>query len=108
MLKGIKLPNLVIANNTAISSVLAETLLQWGLSLYIGAPATLTGTVVVQVQTKGSSTWRTLREGALDVTISAGRAYRVDFPAGLSGIRLNSSTNEGAERTFEVSLVESN
>jgi len=70
-----------------------------GLTIY--APATLTGTVTIEVLPYGDATWRTLQSGGADVTIAATKAVVISPPA-FADLRLHSSGAEGADRDFFV------
>lgn len=70
-----------------------------GISIH--GPAALTGTVTVQVQPAGDSTWRTLQSGGVDVTIAAGKTIVISPPA-FADLRLHSGSAEGANRDFLI------
>lgn len=69
--------------------------------ILIAAPATLPESVSVQVLPAGSSEWRVLQSGGVDVTVAAGKAI-VLSPAPFNDIRLLAGAAVAADRTFDV------
>lgn len=73
-------------------------------AITVYAPATLTGTVTVQVAAdEVSPTYVDLYNGATAATCPVSRGTRWEL-AGHRALRLNSSAGEAAARTFEVTL----
>ena len=94
------LPTLTIANAGTESNAIGGFDDAEALTLY--APATLTGTVTVEVEpTIGGSSFVDLTSAGSDVTIGAGNAL-VLSPITFRQLRLSSSLAEGAERSFSV------
>ena len=71
-----------------------------GRRLSVTSPATLTGTITIQVvPIEGSSTWTTLQVNGTDVTIAAGKTNL--FPmSSWRDMRMHSSGAEGGARDF--------
>lgn len=74
--------------------------------MVVYAPAALTGVVTIQLAPSyGSSSWKTLQQGGVDVTVAAGKAASV--PVGAFGdLRFHSAGAEGAARDFDIVLQE--
>ncbi len=100
---GVFLGNLTIPISTKPSSALDGRLLRTVSSLVIHAPAALTGTITIQVPDALSSpTYNNYQETpGTDVTITAGDAILLK-QVPMHGIRVNSGSNEAAERVFPV------
>lgn len=98
---------LVIEAGQTESSVLKFNDLRWLRDLEIIGPASLDGTVTVEVTTKRnpeSTDWAAQQSGGSDVTVPAGKAIaltRVPF----AGLRLVSDAvgGETAKREFQIS-----
>lgn len=96
----LSIPNNTKPSNAAIIGYQADRVV----NVAIWSPATLTGTVNVQTS-PDNSTWSNLElDGGSDVAIAASKALV------LRGIvakylRLNSGTNEGAQRDFQVIVL---
>ena len=77
----------------------------------IFAPASLTGTITVEVtgnldaELSSSVRWATLQSGGADIEVGASEAVPVDF-VGYHAVRLASDSTEGSPREFIVSGVE--
>ena len=100
------LPDLVIASSgTDSSAVAADPHYQRARAIIIQAPATLTGTITVQVSLDGGTTYADLQSGGADVTIAAASVAVIDFQ-GWTHLRVKSGSAEGAERTFIAKAVE--
>ena len=70
--------------------------------LGVDAPATLTGTITVQVEpTSTGAAWATLTSQGSNVTVPAGSSVSI-FPITFGQIRLSSSAGEAAARSFTV------
>ena len=95
--------NLVIAISATGSNVISGIKDARALCIYAPAsPATLTGTVKVQVYpTAGTVSPRDLTSAAVDITVAAGDAVVITDIA-FTRLRLLSSSAEGAARTFHV------
>lgn len=101
MINDFHLTDLVIASGTDESNVLDRAEFKWADGFIIGAPGTLTGTITIEVSLDGGSTYHTLQSAGSDVAIGAGDAVTIDMKA-WDKLRLASSGNEGATRTFKV------
>lgn len=66
--------------------------------LMIGGPASLTGTVVVEISIDGTN-FITLTAGGVNVVVTAGKATPIDFVC-FAKLRVKSSASELAEREF--------
>ena len=100
---GVFLGNLVIPINTKPSSVISGRILRTVGSVEIHAPAALTGTITVQsANDLDDTTFNNIQSPpGTDVVITAGDTTTLTrVPA--HGIRVNSGSDEGAERTFPV------
>jgi hypothetical protein len=73
------------------------------LAITIYAPAALTGTVNVQVQPVGSSSWMTLQSAGSDIVVGAGKAVVIN-PVAFGDLRLASSAAEAADRAFAIDV----
>ena len=114
-LVGTRVGQLTVLGGSTSSGTLRGTIASGGLALTEGqikvlrasrrltivAPATLTGTVKVQVSPDAGVSWRYLNEDGSQVVVTANEAR--DFgPAALDDLRLISSAAEGADRVFDV------
>lgn len=72
----------------------------------IQAPATLSGTVTVEVSLDEGSSFAALQSGGVDITVGGGKCVVIDFMA-WDQLRLNSDAGggEGAERIFKFRAV---
>ena len=91
-------PTLTIANGATNSGALGN-LLRKARALRIFAPATLPETITVFVSVNGVDWVST------GTTLSAGEATLVEFPAS-QDMRLTAGAAVGADRVFEVYIVE--
>ena len=106
---GIKLGTLTIPSGTKPSNAIGGRQLRTVGALTVIAPSALTGTVTLQVPDGiGSSpTFVNLTRpsgsagGTEDVTIAASKAVTIENTP-MHSIRVNSGTNEGANRAFEL------
>ncbi len=79
--------------------------------LTIFSPATLTGTITVEVtgnldaELPNLVEWVALQSGGSDITVGAAEAVPIDY-VGYHGIRLQSGSTEASPRVFRVSGVE--
>ena len=98
-----KMGNLVIASSgTTTPERTAKADYGDAENIVIFAPATLTGTVTVEVSDVPGGTFVPLQSGGADVTLPAGKATtitEVGFPA----MRFKSGSAEAAARTFILS-----
>lgn len=101
---GVFLGNLVIPNGTKPSNAISGRVLRTLKSLSITAPAALTGTITIQTPDGigTSPTFFALQSPpGTDITIAASKTIVItSLP--MHGIRVNSGSSEGAERTFQV------
>jgi len=98
------LPDLVIpsTNNSNAISLFEDA---YGVS--VQAPPTLTAcqvTVQVAVSSGAAATFSTLQSGGADVLLFAGKAL-IMTPLPYRQFRINSTTAEGASRTFQAAKV---
>ena len=94
------LPTLTIPNGLSTSNALKDFDDAFGIAIY--SPATLSGTVSVQVEPTSSGTsFVTLQSGGSDVTLPAGKATILN-PVPWKQMRLVSGAAEGADRSFAV------
>jgi hypothetical protein len=100
---GVFIGNLVIANGGTDSTAISGRILRTVRSLEIHAPAALTGTITVQSANDiGNTTFNNVQSPpGTDTVITAGDTTTLTVvPA--HGIRVQSGSAEGAERTFPV------
>ena len=91
---------MTIANNGSTSN--AVGVLDDGWAIWIYAPATLTGTITLEVEASSTGTsFVTQQSGGSDVTIPAGKATPLS-PIGFRQMRVTSNAAEGAERVFRL------
>lgn len=96
----VNLPDLTISNAGTTSNAIGS--IDDAEAIVIYAPATLTGTVTVQVEpTETGTAWVDLTSGGSDVTIAAGNSVTIT-EGGFRQLRLSSSAAEGAARVFSV------
>lgn len=69
-------------------------------TISIWAPATVTGTVGIEVSYDGTN-WADLTSGGSDITIAGGNVVTITDP-GFSGLRVVSGSTEADTRTFNV------
>lgn len=86
------------------SSLAADPHFQNATGLIIFAPATLTGTIKVQVSID-DSTYYDLQSSGADVNVAASDAVPITFQ-GWNYIRVTSDMAEGGARTFTIKAVE--
>ena len=101
---GVALADLVIPNGTKPSNVISGRILRTVKSISITAPATLTGTISIQIPDGigTSPTFTNLQSPpGTDITIALSKSIVITSMP-MHGIRVNSGSNEGAERTFKV------
>ena len=97
-LQVVDLPNLTIPNGTSTSNAIGILDDAWGLGLW--TPATLTGTVTIEVSPDDTgTTWAPLQSGAVDVQPAAGKHTTIN-PIAFKRIRMTSGAAEGADRVF--------
>lgn len=92
---------LTIPNGTKPSNVLVVNLTRLATRWIFVTPAAFTGTVSVEGNHDGSTTTLPLKADGTDVTLTAGRVHSWWYP-GLKAIRVNSGSNEGADRIVQV------
>jgi hypothetical protein len=104
---GYDIGTLTIPNGTKPSNVIAAYgNFALAKELLIAAPATLTGTVTVRVSLDGGTTYVDYGEVAgTDLTVGAGNTVRVQN-LGFTHLKVESGSNEGADRAFVVRAVE--
>ena len=103
--RGITLPDLVIPNSTAVSNVIDKEVYRAADRFLIGAPATQPDTVTVEVSFDAGTSYHTLQSAGSDISLAAGKAT-VILAAGWDKMRLASSGNVAAERTFILKMIE--
>jgi len=100
-LKVFQIPDLVIELSETLSNVLRPDDLKRATRLLIIGPATLTGTVSLQIS-DDNSTWATLTDSTgEDITLTAGKAKEITINE-RSYVRLQSSMSEGGNRRFKI------
>lgn len=98
----------VIANGATESNTLDFTNPRGRMSaraLHVYAPATLTGTITVEVSNNAGSTWFGLKIGGSTPGITAAFCNILDVEPAWDLMRLKSGSAEGAERTFTIVIV---
>ena len=94
------LPSLIFSTASTTSN--AVGILDDAVSLGIFSPATLTGTITVQVEPSSTGTaFVALQSGGTDVTLPASKATIIS-PVSFRQIRLITGTTEAAARTFPL------
>jgi len=101
VLNLVHLADLVIANGGTDSNNIEVDAVN---DLCIFAPATLTGTINVQVSPDASN-WFDLKSGGSNVAVAASAAV-VITNGGFKYLRVHSGSAEGAARTFNASMQE--
>ena len=104
---AIKLVDLVIPNSAAVSNVIDSERYRFADRFLIGSPSALTNTITIEVSIDKGTTYHTLQSAGSDITLGAGD-ITVVLAGGWDKMRLASSGNEGAERTFELKMIEQN
>ena len=98
----VNLPSIVLTTSGSPSTGNALTDLTDIYAISIIGPATLTGTVSIQVEpTSSGTTYATLQSGGVDVTVAAARAI-VIAPFPYKQITLVSTATEDSPRTFRL------
>ncbi len=98
------LADLVIPINTKPSNALAKAKFKTARALSFSGPNTLNGTVVVQG--KGvDGAWRNVQVGVADLYVTVDDIALVEYPGRFEEVRLNSSVNQTAARTFECQVI---
>ncbi len=100
-----KMQDFVIPNGTAVSNNISSDRYRFADRFLIGAPSALTGTITIEISIDGGTTYHTLQSAGSDITLGAGD-ITVVLAGGWDNMRIASSGNEGAERTFEAKFVE--
>lgn len=98
------LVDLVIPNGTKPSNTVVLKAYKTARALSILAPAALTGTITVQGQGVDDA-WRNVQVDEADLNVTVDDATIVDYPGRFKAVRVNSGSNEGAERTFECQAI---
>lgn len=104
---------LTIASGTKNSSTLAGTTSATAAQAALGAaaaitlqvPATLTGTLTVQMTIDGVN-WATLQDAAANFVPAAATICRLPLGVSAQDIRIVSASNEAADRDFWLSIQE--
>ena len=96
------LPSLVIANGASTTTTPITAGLDDADSITIQGPAALTNVVTVNISTDGGTTYSDLGSGGVDVVVTAGNSLNIS-PVAFNALKVTSSGNEGAARTFLVS-----
>lgn len=100
------IPSITIGSgNNNSDAVNADPHYQKARGLVIEAPDALTGTVTVAVSFDGGSSFSKLQSSGSDVAVGAGDAVVIDFQ-GWDALRVESTSAEGADRTFVLRGVE--
>ena len=99
----VKLLDFVIPNGVAVSNSLDMRKSRYrGITIFV--PATLTNGIILQASVD-DTVWFDWQSGGTDIALVASKAVTVDF-VGAPYLRVESTGNEGAERTFLVQGVE--
>ena len=94
------LGSLTISSGGTASSALTAYLSD-AKAITLTAPASVTGTITVQISVDGGTTYVDLTSGGSDVTIAAGNSVTITDPA-FNALRVNSGSTETDTRTFTV------
>jgi hypothetical protein len=91
-----------LSASSSVSAGILKLLVGSLISVTVFAPATVTGTITIQVKPNpAAADWTTLQSAGADVTIAAGKAVTLSsIPFG--DMRIHSSGAEGAERVFTL------
>lgn len=94
------LPPLLFSTSSTVSNAVGTLDDATGLTIY--APATITGTITVQVEpTSTGTSFVALQSGGSDITLPASKATVIS-PIAFRQIRLITGTTEASARTFTI------
>jgi hypothetical protein len=97
----VNLPTATIASGASTSNIIKDVGDAYAITIFTPATLTSTGITIGVEPTSSGTNFVTLQSGGSDVVLPAGRATIISPPA-FKQLRLESSSAEGADRTFAL------